>query len=482
MTVTKSDLHTAMKDQTTTSDWDVLVSYRTDALNDFLSNAWKDRIETKEIEFTVTQTRGRITYYTDFVVDIGGPILQFSNNQGAWATLSLDVSGTQTFREDPDNPIVIPAGYYQLMCTLPLTSVDGEGEDQRPADGSNIYLFDKDDASYYVTFDFHNEDANWAVKEVKHLNDSTLDLITEALDDIANHFKEIDSKFLLSICLAEVANSQHADVSGLLTPESFSLACQDDVLCVFIHTKEGREGKKDPRFNLRSGYDYSPIPDGYNASVIISRDIVIDKYLLPEIRNNKDALLRADDGVMEKGGVGDVGEKTGALLEFRYADDLITNPEWDNYGNLQLDFGGMSIDLDKQPLILEIQDDSNLQPKYTWKWECKGTIHYTEWSNGYPIDFDPDYNVSIAPNSSDLTSLHDDKISWNISFTDSNQPDGTKGDQNIGVNVTLYKFDLNLPDLDYFRTTNIFAPGRHMIDATDINFPYDLMILGNIAK
>lgn len=50
------------------------------------------------------------------------------------------------------------------------------------------------------------------------------------------------------------------------------------------------------------------------------------------------------------------------------------------------------------------------------------------------------------------------------------------------MTTDLYKFDLKLPDLDYFRATNIFAPGRHMIDAKSVMFPYDLVILGDVAE
>lgn len=77
--------------------------------------------------------------------------------------------------------------------------------------------------------------------------------------------------------------------------------------------------------------------------------------------------------------------------------------------------------------------------------------------------------------------MQDDVIHWDIKFTKDDQPDGTKGDQNVVINTTLYEFDLKLPELDYFRTTNLFAPGKHMIDASEMMFPFDFVILGKVA-
>lgn len=326
---------------------------------------------------------------------------------------------------------------------------------------------------------------------------------------IENHFHDLSDDELISLSIVEVSNDKHKGASDLLTPKSFSLASQDGVLNVFINTKgSGRGPGADTRqFQLKRGVHYTPIPSGFGASIVISRYILVEKFLLAEIRKSASAAhLTGSDGVQEKGGVGSGDDKTGALFEMKYSKSLTTAAEWHNYRSIQLDSEGLSIDFDKYPLHLEIKDDSSLKTKYSWQWNCKGTLDYNEIIStpcgGHVQPFHAKFDVSIKDvsfdipfrphvpllietrciqNSTELATLHDDMISWNIKFGKENQPDGTKGDQNIQANLKLYEYDLKLPDLDYFRTTNIFAPGKHMIDAKDMMFPYDLIILGDLA-
>lgn len=48
------------------------------------------------------------------------------------------------------------------------------------------------------------------------------------------------------------------------------------------------------------------------------------------------------------------------------------------------------------------------------------------------------------------------------------------------VHINLDTFDLHMPQLDFFRAQNIFAPGRQMVNAKKLMLPYDLVLVGDI--
>lgn len=50
----------------------------------------------------------------------------------------------------------------------------------------------------------------------------------------------------------------------------------------------------------------------------------------------------------------------------------------------------------------------------------------------------------------------------------------------LHVDITLNKFHFDLPELNFFRTSNIFSPGKRLMNITDIMLPYDLVLLGQI--
>lgn len=70
-----------------------------------------------------------------------------------------------------------------------------------------------------------------------------------------------------------------------------------------------------------------------------------------------------------------------------------------------------------------------------------------------------------------------------MEFGDSNQPKVDipwRGSMPLHVDITLNKFHFDLPELNFFRTSNIFSPGKRLMNITDIMLPYDLVLLGQI--
>ncbi|OOO11136.1 hypothetical protein OAory_01076060 [Aspergillus oryzae] len=491
----KENLHGAMKGGETTDKWDVLVSYDQGKLQKYLKAAWAKTHRVASAEFKVTTMIAGHEFEEDFKLTIEDPTLEFyQGSNEARARLTMDISGTSTSKQFPNEPLTIDRGNFSLQVTLPVKAIHGDGG-STIAKEDVLHFEDEKVSSFHITFHFANDENDWKIIDKKPTNggdpgskNKQKEALQSARTKIENHFHDLSDDELISLSIVEVSNDKHKGASDLLTPKSFSLASQDGVLNVFINTKgSGRGPGADTRqFQLKRGVHYTPIPSGFGASIVISRYILVEKFLLAEIRKSASAAhLTGSDGVQEKGGVGSGDDKTGALFEMKYSKSLTTAAEWHNYRSIQLDSEGLSIDFDKYPLHLEIKDDSSLKTKYSWQWNCKGTLDYNEIIStpcgGHVQPFHAKFDVSIKDNSTELATLHDDMISWNIKFGKENQPDGTKGDQNIQANLKLYEYDLKLPDLDYFRTTNIFAPGKHMIDAKDMMFPYDLIILGDLA-
>ncbi|PIG90081.1 hypothetical protein AARAC_001874 [Aspergillus arachidicola] len=474
----KENLHGAMKGGETTDKWDVLVSYDQNKLQKYLKAAWAKTHRVANAEFKVTTMIAGHEFEEDFKLTIEDPALEFyQGSNEARARLTMDISGTSTSKQFPDEPLTIDRGNFALQVTLPVKAIHGDGGGTI-AKEDVLHFEDEKVSSFHITFHFANDENDWKIIDKKPTNagdpgskDKQKEALQSARTKIENHFHDLSGDELISLSIAEVSNDKHKSASDLLTPKSFSLASQDGVLNVVINTKgSGRGPGADTReFQLKRGVHYTPIPSGFGASIK-------KRIGRPPYRQ------RWGPG---KGGVGSADDKTGALFEMKYSKSLTTAAEWHNYGSIQLDSKGLSIDFDKYPLHLEIKDDSSLKTKYSWQWTCKGTLDYDEIistpKGGHVQPFHADFDVSIKDNSTELATLHDDMISWNIKFEKENQPDGTKGDQNIQANLKLYEYDLKLPDLDYFRTTNIFAPGKHMIDAKDMMFPYDFIILGDLA-
>lgn len=142
---TKQELHSAMLGQEATDEWDVLVSYSQEKLNGFLRKAWAGcklvatPSYTRKIQVT---ERTKIEMKDDLLLE--HPTLQFvEDNEGAWAKLTMDVSGTSTVVHDPTDKTIISPGKYRLEGTFKIVSINGDGSEagvctnpERPGHGA----------------------------------------------------------------------------------------------------------------------------------------------------------------------------------------------------------------------------------------------------------------------------------------------------------------------------------------------------------
>lgn len=159
--------------------------------------------------------------------------------------------------------------------------------------------------------------------------------------------------------------------SGYYELKSFVFTSQPGVVNIFTQSaKSGRDqGYQKPHSGLEHDHKYTPIPEGYNASVIFSREFFQDSYLIGIIH---DLTYGRWDGEFRKPEA--VNVETGIKLQLRklhraeypyIRGGLYQRSPTDWYL-----FPDHIFDLDEQPIELEIAgDDDHFEPKWKWKWD-----------------------------------------------------------------------------------------------------------------
>ncbi|OAA39344.1 hypothetical protein NOR_06182 [Metarhizium rileyi] len=506
---TPEQLHEAMTGLETTDHWDVLVSYSEDQLNQILKRTWGGLHKVAKPTFNVSNRLGQRTFTDVYDLVLEDPMIQFKQiDASPWATLTLSVSGTQRPKDsnDPGDVLFIPKGLYKFQVNVPLSSVSGKGTDHPvAADGKTIHFDDRTEASYHVTFHFKNEATVWQV--VRNDSQEAVNYVEQALngsvDALKRYFQALTNLDCITLSLAEISNKraaktqpQHPSQSkqnehissfqDLLCPVSFSLASQPGVLNVFIATKGGGrgEGSKTRQFGIKPGVHYTPVPTGYGASIVISRHIIVKKFLIPAITRASKDLRRV--AVTER-----PTNKSGVTLQVvyppQYLFEWVMNKVKDPLGNDTIALAKPdTLETDAKPLLLEIADNpKTLVPEYGWSWSGTGSIGYDVWFIITRLPRTSTFDLSIKtkePRS--FLSIQNDRIAATMTFDaeGTEKRTGKDGDDTLKVGLLFPSFELRLDELDYFRTTNVFFPGRHMIDSKRAMFPGDLVILGDITK
>lgn len=117
-----------MKGGETTDKWDVLVSYDQGKLQKYLKAAWAKTHRVASAEFKVTTMIAGHEFEEDFKLTIEDPTLEFyQGSNEARARLTMDISGTSTSKQFPNEPLTIDRGNFSLQVTLPVKAIHGDG-------------------------------------------------------------------------------------------------------------------------------------------------------------------------------------------------------------------------------------------------------------------------------------------------------------------------------------------------------------------
>jgi hypothetical protein len=282
-----------------------------------------------------------------------------------------------------------------------------------------------------------------------------------------------------------------------------SIAC----LSVYIKTKESGPGNgigdRVPEFTGTKGNIY-PIPKGHTTSIIINKEAIWDRLLLPKLNN-----ITNSHGTKAFREFSDESKRipTGLQLKMKWdttypwqgakdglGDDLIGG--WWDYdpGPQAMANGSMSEDM-KSHLqssdgpVLTIKDTGDIVFDSNFTDVSVRTFMYKVW-----IRSGGDIMYGVKANASRNILADDEQIEAQISVSESDwKPNIYGGDARGDMRDDHIKwlerfvwptFNISVT-LNFFATTNVFAPGKHIIKvdrSVGIRVPYDFLLVGSLVN
>lgn len=393
----KSDYYGKMGGKETTDGWDILVSYSEEQLNNLLAKLWGSKNFFHDIAVSHDFGEDGIVMIKAYTFTLGSPKLAFGELDGKpRAYLKMGLSGTKHLQgpSGPPKNKIIPGNVCELQLAVPLASFSVKDDEfhvslpnlrstpkrltEKYQDGNTVISFNrpnKDTSEHYVVFQFHNQDATWNIVPVdKKLQDPMVAELVEVTPEITNWFKNKSNVTWIEYSLAKISNKEDP-TSLLLRPKSYKLVAMKGVLNVFIQT-EGSGSEAGNAVNTQFGrkYDnfgFSPIPKDYTACIILSRELFLKKFLLGQIQSRLSSRLLKTNGVVEK------TRSSGALLELRYATQVVVRGGSYSGGQVSFEIDGLNVDFNDHPVTIEFFDEDPYHaPKYSWKWLFEGQTDY----------------------------------------------------------------------------------------------------------
>ncbi|EFR01061.1 hypothetical protein MGYG_04064 [Nannizzia gypsea CBS 118893] len=467
--LSRSALHDKMKAASRTCRWDVLVSYSAEELNKVLRKQWEgSKLFTHATFETVTMGGNLIS---KFDLTLGFPQLQIKSLSAlASASLSIPIEGTmeQRYKQFPPEIFTITPNNFSLEVGVPLAVVDGEetGGSIQTSEQSIIFE-DTRTSDRYITLNFKNSGTSWTV-HAKKTDVPDKDSVFGIVNDVRTWFENRQNLVGIKLRLARISN--HEDkTSDILRPKSFRFAGPAGVLLIFIQTKGSgfEQGDNMPTFDTDST---SPIPNGSTASIILSRDLFQDKFLLPGIR----AKFR---------GASEIKTDTGISLKVRQENQVIISGRYEiryGVGTTIIKVDTLTVDFDKNPLDLSITDQSPYTtPVYKWNWDFEGTTEYTQSRDWFKHKLK--INAKLSSPARDLAEYGSHTMRLRLELLQSDNVEVSNDQfEFLELKVKLTSFNLDLDELNFFATTNILVPDTEFVNFHASMVPFDYIIMGDI--
>ncbi|KAK5100668.1 hypothetical protein LTR70_001432 [Exophiala xenobiotica] len=493
----KDKLLEAMKKNNVTSEWDVLVSYSVTNLLDAVSKLWISK--NTSIEVPMHFDFPPVGFRQTLSLTLGSPTLSFIAGERGMARLTMSLNGWSrndtlkidhktkqvTVIEAPkDSETIIEKGYYELRVDVSLKSVKGDAKATDPSaymDSDRHIVFGELNTNVCkVVFHFQAEGSLYSVrKTAAHPEEIEFDqTMQQAAEEIRTWFKASSGFSSLDYALATVEQRKATgDAADILYPESFIFRTQG--------SDPNHRGHLDPAFKPEN-QELLSIPQGYTASVIIRREIFLERYLTPLLTTQC-----GGPGVLNSVEL-DNNFKTGFLYNLRISPKALVNRNpaigrgpW-NDGNLKIvcDFGW-----NDPPLTLKIENG-----QAQWSWDFQDNRHdWSTWNNSGRAYFDTtsiasvsdkdiamkadlnkdDFNLWIHPYNGNFLEK------WRSGWSDSLPR------QFEGCYMDLSGLSMSNHNFTFFATTNVFAPGKRIIniDSSQGLFnPYDVMLVGHVNE
>lgn len=277
------DLAKSMEGNDATWQWDVVVSYDENKINEILNANPISELEALPVLIGQTKNDDDEDVAYEFNLKLPRPRLQFKSEFGT-AALVADLQGTYKKKGSDQQMKDIPPK-YQLQIEVQLLNVSGTATSERsPAVRTNyvVDLGEDPKASQSICISFNESKARISQKpptQEKRLSGTVMDALEDVLgtkfsENIKNHF------------ISGVSRQGEDPAMNVLNPRSFCFTVIPGdskipgVLTMWIGVEGGHNnGKRSSgQTNLFFAPDgqnsTSPIPDKCSASIIFSHDIM----------------------------------------------------------------------------------------------------------------------------------------------------------------------------------------------------------------
>jgi hypothetical protein len=488
-----------MKNVSSIDEWDVACSYTIDRLNAFLAAHYAQGKLASHVKSSTT--RRNFGDHKEFIISydirLGSPTLSFIAGRSGFATLSMPIDEGSFFSvvakggTAPAERTEIPGATYTIRAVVPLAAVNGDTgtiadvgdivtfSDTRVHENAVIVHFRRDKGA---TFSIHPQP-----------QDDLSEPLTSLLPVLEEYFKTQVSE--VDYALASVNNRMPSAGATVLTPASFVFTTMGEgdtgVLSVYVQTRESGNppGSATPFFKP-GGRAIPPIPHGRTASIILANSLVRNGFIAPQLRAGGftvsfETSPEADESILAR-----LGASGSVIASDATGSSFASGFHYD----------GLDVSLDDHPLYLALRNGE------LWiRWNARTMSNWSDYviagerasrSNGV-VDLTITVNKGPIP----LVISDAEMTIADVTLTRSDfevEPIARQGswvDVSAGFKNTVPAFytremtlqipsiTLALHGLDYFATTNLLAPGAHIIavdSATPVQTPHDLLLVGDV--
>ncbi|KAK2882472.1 hypothetical protein FQN49_000302 [Arthroderma sp. PD_2] len=485
----KPEYYSNLSGKETTDDWDILVSYSEAQLNHLLDQIWGSKKLFSNLSFSHDFGTKSYPIVKTYTFTLASPVLAFGELDGnPRAFLKMGFSGQVSIKagtgNNPPDITEIPADAYFLNVSVPLASFSATEDEFH--DGKTVIQFEspgEKNTAHHIVFHFKNQESRWDFSAVDPNNPGPLleDLLA-IKGDVAVWFESQAHVTWIDYSLSKISN-QEDPTSTLLRPKSYKFVSSSGVLNVFIQT----EGSGNPPGNANNTgfgrqydhFDFSPIPKDYTGCIILSKNLFLRKFLIEQIKSHLSSTLVPSGGVIEENAA------AGASLKLRYEKKTAIRGGTYSHGEGQASYGidPLVVDFQDNPVTIQFFDETPYTtPKYRWKWLFKGSTNYTIISK-FPVYSTAEIESKVPERTKALAAATGYNIDFDINFDSGDQPSTYFTNGNLSVvkpHVSFHEFKIALPQLNFFSTQNIFAPGERFINVSDLMFPSDFILLGHM--
>ena len=506
-------LTNAMSNNTVTNKWDVLCSYDIKSLNKVLQEEHKKYSTNAHIVFNeLVDADAKLSCQYD--IKFGNPTVSFDANVDGIYNIKMPIETGSSFDKVLDGKLIssckISQGWY-LVASGPVQCIKGEGNTSKH-DAGSIIEFGKNDDKASIVLHFGEK-----LRQIEPFIDSAVpsqDNVKSALEKIslASFIKNITE---INYNITQVKVNSDKQDGIVLTPKSFiftTMGSEDNeengALNVWIQTNESKNEPGNPKPSFYTGQNLLPIPEGHNASIIFSKQLIQDLYLKPQLEK----LYKVTNlDLNNKPLSGGISFKLIPQNNKAYTKDY-------SYDGTSRSFKCTPLEINYKKSPLYLSTDKNLL-NLKWQWSQDFKFKYSEnnsfmssvgmiikWADytgkinltasinkSLKIDKDSSkFSMSVSINENDVT-ITQKKLEDTHEFTFLDIMTIVKKDQNFptieeklkaNIKESVSAINIDLQSLNYFSEANIlFNEKRFSIDnsTSGINVPGDVVLVGDIA-